>query len=135
MKYKNRKKNKKSYFVYTSLIIHLYFLTFVEITYTSIIHLSVNRNKEIYLSILLSFKINTSILKAYFKYTPKFEKKYINLENLLQVYSAVSRAISKIVYWLGIPNSDLQTLNKPHFAYISLDFWCKFSPPFAVAEP
>ena len=30
--------------------------------------------------------MNTSILKVYFKYTSKFEKKYINLENLLPVY-------------------------------------------------
>ena len=30
--------------------------------------------------------INTSILKVYFKYTSKIEKKYINLENLLPVY-------------------------------------------------
>ena len=36
-------------------------------------------------SILLNSKINTSILKVYFKYTYKFEKKYINLKNLLPV--------------------------------------------------
>ena len=35
---------------------------------------------------LLSFKINTSILKVYFKYNSKIEKKYIILENLLHVY-------------------------------------------------
>ena len=36
--------------------------------------------------ILQSFKINTSILKVCFKYTSNFEKKYINLANLLPVY-------------------------------------------------
>ena len=41
----------------------------------------------------------------------------------------------KPVYWFGIPNSDPQTLNKPHFAYISLDFSCKLSSPFIVTEP
>ena len=34
MKYKNRKKIKK-YFVYTSVILHLYFLTFFEMKYNS----------------------------------------------------------------------------------------------------
>ena len=58
-------------FVYTSIILHLYFLTFVETKYTS--------------SLLLSLKINTSILKDYFKSASEFQKKYFNLESLLQV--------------------------------------------------
>ena len=42
--------------------------------------------------------------------------------------SAVSRAILKPVYRFGIPNSDPQTLK-------SVDFQCKLSSPFVVAEP
>ena len=57
--------------------------------YTSSILLSLKRNNSFRKStsnIIQSSKINTSILKAYFKYTSKIEKKYINLENLLPVY-------------------------------------------------
>ena len=42
--------------------------------------------------------------------------------------SAVSRAILKPVYRFGIPNSNTQTLK-------SVDFWCKLSSTFPVAEP
>ena len=41
--------------------------------------------------------------------------------------SVVSRAILKLVYWFGIPNSNLQML-------ISVDFWCKLLSIFLVAE-
>ena len=59
MKYKN---NKKRYSVYASLALDLYFLTFVEMKYTSSILLSLKRNTliwEIYFKILLSVNINT----------------------------------------------------------------------------
>ena len=36
-------------------------------------------------SILMSFKINISVLKASLKYTSEFENGYINLESLLEV--------------------------------------------------
>ena len=42
--------------------------------------------------------------------------------------SVVSRAILKPVYRSGIPNSNPQTLR-------SVDFWCKLSSTFLVAEP
>ena len=42
--------------------------------------------------------------------------------------SAISRAILKPVHWFEIPNSDPKTLK-------SVDFCCKFSSPFVVAEP
>ena len=42
MKYKNKK--IKRYFVYTSTILHLYFLAFYEMKYTSFILLSLKRN-------------------------------------------------------------------------------------------
>ena len=42
--------------------------------------------------------------------------------------SAESRAILKPVYRFGIPNSNPQTLK-------SVDFWCKLSSTFLVAEP
>ena len=42
--------------------------------------------------------------------------------------SAVSRPILKPVYRFGIQNSDPQTLQ-------SMDFWCKLSSPFVIAEP
>ena len=38
------------------------------------------------MAVLLSFKINISILNVYFMYASKTEKKYINFEILLQVY-------------------------------------------------
>ena len=38
------------------------------------------------------------------------------------------RAILKALYQFGIPNSDPQTLK-------SVDFWCKLSSPYVVAEP
>ena len=41
--------------------------------------------------------------------------------------SVVSRAILKLVYWFGIPNSNPQML-------ISVDFWCKLLSMFLVAE-
>ena len=41
--------------------------------------------------------------------------------------SVISRAILKLVYWFGIPNSNLQML-------ISVDFWCKLLSIFLVAE-
>ena len=41
--------------------------------------------------------------------------------------SAVSKAILKPVYRFGIPNSNPQTLK-------SVDFWCKISSTFLVAE-
>ena len=44
------------------------------------------------------------------------------------VGSAVSRAILKPVYRFRIPNSNPQTLK-------SVDFWCKLSSTFLVAEP
>ena len=59
MKYKN---NKKRYSVYASLALDLYFLTFVEMKYTSSILLSLKRNTliwEIHFKILLSVNINT----------------------------------------------------------------------------
>ena len=59
MKYKN---NKKRYSVYASLALDLYFLTFVEMKYTSSILLSLNRNTliwETHFKILLSVNINT----------------------------------------------------------------------------
>ena len=59
MKYKN---NKKRYSVYASLALDLYFLTFVEMKYTSSILLSLKRNKliwETHFKILLSVNINT----------------------------------------------------------------------------
>ena len=40
-------------------------------------------------SILQSFKVNTSILKACFKYNSEFEDKYFSLESLLEVYFCV----------------------------------------------
>ena len=42
--------------------------------------------------------------------------------------SAASRAILKLVYRFGIPNSDPQTLK-------SVDYCCKLSSPFVVAKP
>ena len=42
--------------------------------------------------------------------------------------SAISRAILRLVYMFGIPNSDLQILK-------SVDFWYKLSLPLNVAEP
>ena len=42
--------------------------------------------------------------------------------------SAVSRAILKLVYQFGIPNSNPQMLK-------SVDFWCKLLSMFLVAEP
>ena len=59
MKYKN---NKKRYSVYASLALDLYFLTFVEMKYTSSILLSLKRNIliwETHFKILLSVNINT----------------------------------------------------------------------------
>ena len=59
MKYKN---NKKRYSVYASLALDLYFLTFVEMKYTSSILLSLKRNTliwETHFKILLSVNINT----------------------------------------------------------------------------
>ena len=88
MKYKNRKR----YFVYTSIILYLYFLTFSEMKYTSNILLSLKRNnlfKKSTSSILQSLHINTSILKVYFKYTSKIEKKYFNFKNQLPAYFQV----------------------------------------------
>ena len=41
--------------------------------------------------------------------------------------SVVSRAILKLVYWFGIPNSNPQML-------ISVDFWCKLLSMFLVSE-
>ena len=43
------------------------------------------------------------------------------------VTSAVSRAILKPLYRIGIPNSNSETLK-------SVDFWCKLSSMFLVAE-
>ena len=48
--------------------------------------------------------------------------------NFLFIASAVSRAILKPVYRFGIRNSNPQTLK-------SVDFWCKLSSLFLVAEP
>ena len=42
--------------------------------------------------------------------------------------SAISRAILKLIYQFGIPNSNPQTLK-------SVDFCCKLSSTFFVAEP
>ena len=42
--------------------------------------------------------------------------------------SAVFRAILKLTYRFGIPNSNPQTLS-------SVDFWCKLLSMFFVAEP
>ena len=44
------------------------------------------------------------------------------------MFSAKSRAILKPVYQSGIPNSNPQMLE-------SVDFWCKLSSTFLVAEP
>ena len=62
MKYKNRKKIKR-YFVYTSSILHLYFI--------------------LYLYFLIYTTSNI--------YTFEFAQKYINLESLPQVYFKVSK--------------------------------------------
>ena len=67
MKYENR---KKKYFVYTSIIFHLYFLTFVEMKHAPRILLSLKRNIH-YLGNLLH---------------TGFDPKDISLENLLQLY-------------------------------------------------
>ena len=45
-----------------------------------------------------------------------------------KTYSAISRAILKLVYQFGIPSSNPQMLK-------SVDFWCKLSSTFLVAEP
>ena len=42
--------------------------------------------------------------------------------------SAISRAVLKLVYWFGIPNSNPQMLK-------SVDFWCKLLSTFLVAKP
>ena len=79
----------KRYFVYTSIILHLYFLNFVEMKYTSSILSSLKRNilfRSSTSSMFLGFKINTSVLKVCFKYTSGFEDKYVSLESLLQTY-------------------------------------------------
>ena len=44
------------------------------------------------------------------------------------VLSAISRAILKLVYRFGIPNSNPQIFK-------SVDFWCKLLSTFLVAEP
>ena len=44
------------------------------------------------------------------------------------IFSAISRAVLKLVYLFGIPNSNPQMLK-------SVDFWCKLSSTFLVAEP
>ena len=110
MKYKNRKKIKR-HFVYTSIIRYLYFLIFSEMKYTSSILLILKKKfflgdglqiyfcfcKQIHklrkstLSILQSFKMNTSILKVSFKYTSEFKHRYKSLESLLQAYFWVSK--------------------------------------------
>ena len=51
-----------------------------------------------------------------------------NFRKLFGPFSAVSRDILKPLYWFGVPNQDSQTLK-------SVDFWCKLSSPFVVAEP
>ena len=48
--------------------------------------------------------------------------------NRAKLTSAVSRAILKPAYRFGIPNSTPQTLK-------SVDFWCKLSSTFFLAEP
>ena len=67
----------KSYFVYTSVILHLYFLTFFEMKYTS--------------CILLSFKRNALFRKSTANILLSLLIKYVNLESLLQVYFRVSK--------------------------------------------
>ena len=96
-----------------SIILHLYFLTFVEMKYTSSLPLSLKTNiniesllhvysefqnkfKKYNSSILLSLIINALILKVYFKYSSKSENKYINSESLLQVYFVIKICVTKM---------------------------------------
>ena len=76
MKYKNKKTKRD--FVYTAIILHLYFLYFFEFKYNSSIHTS-------------EFEKKLIISEIYFKYTSVFAYKYINLESLLQLYFRVSK--------------------------------------------
>ena len=62
-------KEKRKYFIYILTILHLYFLTFLEMKYNS--------------GKLLTLKRNTLIYEIYFKYTCELEHKYIKLDSLL----------------------------------------------------
>ena len=79
-------KNNKLLCLNTSIILYLYFLTFVEMKYTSSILLSLKRN-----TFFRKSTSNMSVLNVRFKYTSAVEYEYINLESLLQVYIWVSK--------------------------------------------
>ena len=92
MKYKNRKKEKgtffQQHFIYTSWlfmkwsILQVYFWVWKEIHYLgNLLQIyfwvctKIHKFRKSTSSILQSFKINTSILKVCFKYTSEFEDK------------------------------------------------------------
>ena len=79
-------KNNKVLCLNTSIILYLYFLTFVEMKYTSSILLSLKRN-----TFFRKSTSNMSVLNVCFKCTSAVEYEYINLESLLQVYIWVSK--------------------------------------------
>ena len=73
---------------------------------------------------LLSF----SFIKVFCKMTTCPRQPLLSGPISGRLISAVSRAILKLAYQFGIPNSNPQTLK-------SVDFWCKLSSAFLVAEP
>ena len=82
-------------------------------------------------SILLSLKINTSILKVHFKCTSECEKKYVNWESMLQLHFCLLMQICK--FWKSTSSVLLsQTTNtwikKAYFKYVSWleNVWLKF---------
>ena len=85
MKYRNRK-TIKIYFVYTLVILRLYFFCPKEVyvKFTSRFKKKYQFRKSS--SILSSLNVNAKFQEVYIKYTSNFEKKYINLEYLLPVY-------------------------------------------------
>ena len=60
-------------------------------------------------------------------YLKKKKNEFKEIPKRTYTSSAVSRAILKSVYRIGIPNSNPQTLK-------SVNFWCKLSSAFLVAE-
>ena len=61
-------------------------------------------------------------------YLKKKKNEFKEIPKHTYTSSAISRAILKSVYQIGIPNSNPQTLK-------SVNFWCKLSSTFFIAEP